>query len=195
MSFAVCAGINVDKEEQRERLKSLGLVADHAYAVTGAECVTSSTDENCNIVRVRNPWGNFEWKGDWSDGSDKWTEATRSTCQVSEAKDDGSFWMDVKDFMKYFCYVHVAHIQEGCTLSGVRTANDQFQIATFNVPEGEDLKITLSVTQRSKRSFPSNSGYEYSDARIFLVKMKSPDDYRDLANAELEYIGGGVSVM
>ena len=26
------------------------------------------------IVNVRNPWGSFEWKGDWSDNSPCWTE-------------------------------------------------------------------------------------------------------------------------
>ena len=25
------------------------------------------------IVKLRNPWGSGEWKGDWSDSSSKWT--------------------------------------------------------------------------------------------------------------------------
>jgi hypothetical protein len=25
---------------------------------------------------MRNPWGGFEWDGDWSDNSNKWTEET-----------------------------------------------------------------------------------------------------------------------
>ena len=25
-------------------------------------------------LQLRNPWGSFEWKGDWGDGSDMWTQ-------------------------------------------------------------------------------------------------------------------------
>ena len=55
--------------------------------------------------------------------------------------------------------------------------------------------MTLAVTQRSKRGFPADSGYEYSDARIFLVKMSSPNDHLNLANSELTYICGTSNVM
>jgi len=29
------------------------------------------------LLKIRNPWGNFEWKGDWSDASPLWTPALR----------------------------------------------------------------------------------------------------------------------
>lgn len=169
-------------------------MADHAYAVTGAECVRNQAGEEVQLVRVRNPWGNFEWNGDWGDNSDCWTEETRAQCQMNEAKDDGSFWMDIKDMAKYFSMIHQAKLKEDYRLTGVTSANDQFSVATFNVPY-DGLNMTLAVSQRSKRSFPSNSGYEYSDARIFLVKMSSPEDYKDLANAQLTYICGDKTCM
>ena len=25
------------------------------------------------LIKVRNPWGDFEWKGDWGDDSELWT--------------------------------------------------------------------------------------------------------------------------
>ena len=37
-------------------------------------------DPRTHLLRVRNPWGDRnEWKGEWSDGDDKWAKVTEST--------------------------------------------------------------------------------------------------------------------
>lgn len=50
-----------------------------------------------DLVQLRNPWGNFEWKGRWSDKSDCWNKKLKKELNF-EAKDDGIFWMDFDDF-------------------------------------------------------------------------------------------------
>ncbi|KAG2471359.1 EIF3K factor, partial [Polypterus senegalus] len=49
-----------------EQLSRSGILFQHAYAVTGMEQV-QTPEGKVDLVRVRNPWGNTEWNGAWSD--------------------------------------------------------------------------------------------------------------------------------
>jgi hypothetical protein len=42
-----------------------------------------------------------EWKGAWGDSSSKWTKELREQLEVKEL-DDGTFWISVVDFVKFF---------------------------------------------------------------------------------------------
>lgn len=48
---------------------SSGLVSGHAYSLISCKVTSQGT----KLVQLRNPWGCFEWTGDWSDGSELWT--------------------------------------------------------------------------------------------------------------------------
>jgi len=44
-------------------------------------------------LNIRNPWGSFEWQGDWSDGDKKkWTPEAMEVIKPVFG-DDGTFWM------------------------------------------------------------------------------------------------------
>ena len=46
------------------------------------------------LVKLRNPWGNYEWKGAWSDGSKEWEENPLVKMRLRpKNEDDGCFWM------------------------------------------------------------------------------------------------------
>ena len=42
------------------------------------------------LVNIRNPWGKFEWDGDWGDHSTKWTPELEKAFALTR-EDDGSF--------------------------------------------------------------------------------------------------------
>ncbi|XP_010015848.1 PREDICTED: calpain-14 [Nestor notabilis] len=79
-----------------------GLVAGHAYTVTGIRKVTCQNGPE-NLVRLRNPWGKIEWKGDWSDSSYKWELLSpKEKILLRKKKEDGEFWMSLRDFKIHF---------------------------------------------------------------------------------------------
>lgn len=54
----------------------------------------------CRLVRLRNPWGHYSWRGDWSDSSPLWTPELREQL-IPHGADEGVFWMSFQDVLKY----------------------------------------------------------------------------------------------
>lgn len=75
-----------------------GIVHGHAYTV-----MTVKEVESFLMVRLRNPWGTFEWTGNWSDKSPLWQQYPKvAKALQTQLHEDGSFWMEFKDFISYF---------------------------------------------------------------------------------------------
>ncbi|XP_007895022.1 calpain 2, (m/II) large subunit, like [Callorhinchus milii] len=102
--------INITSSEDSEAITSQKLVKGHAYSITGAESVTYN-DEQEKLIRIRNPWGQVEWTGPWSDGSDEWCcvpdEEKEALCSRVE---DGEFWMSFSDFMFHYSRVEICNL-------------------------------------------------------------------------------------
>ena len=75
-----------------------GLIPAHAYSLIQVKEINTRDGKNIKLLNIRNPWGNFEWNGDWSDMSPLWTEEMKHKIQPSFDEDDGSFWMSYDDF-------------------------------------------------------------------------------------------------
>mmetsp|Transcript_54236 Transcript_54236/g.117263 ORF Transcript_54236/g.117263 Transcript_54236/m.117263 type:complete len:609 (+) Transcript_54236:56-1882(+) len=85
-----------------------GLVQKHAFSLLQIRSVRSSptTREYYRFVQVRNPWGTGEWTGSWSDNSPLWDEYPLIKHELDfKRKDDGAYWMQWEDFVKYWGYV------------------------------------------------------------------------------------------
>ena len=77
-----------------------GIAAGHAYSVTEIHYVRSSRGVE-RLLKIRNPWGRVEWRGDWSDKSRLWTPELRE--QVgSKVGNDGFFFINFEDFIANF---------------------------------------------------------------------------------------------
>ncbi|KAM8736136.1 calpain-1 catalytic subunit-like [Acanthopagrus schlegelii] len=79
-----------------------GLVQGHAYSVTGVKEVVSQ-GKLVKLVRLWNPWGKGEWRGEWSDQSSLWkTVSAEDRDMCLSVADDGEFWMTLEDFCRNY---------------------------------------------------------------------------------------------
>eukprot|EP01065_Artemidia_motanka_P003191 TRINITY_DN11514_c0_g1_i1.p1 TRINITY_DN11514_c0_g1~~TRINITY_DN11514_c0_g1_i1.p1 ORF type:complete len:917 (+),score=288.08 TRINITY_DN11514_c0_g1_i1:58-2751(+) len=115
---------NRDAVEFADMYDSIGLVAGHAYTVVHVVEWPDGDDPDdkrpkTKLMNIRNPWGNDkEWNGRWSDRDSAWDEYpdVAKACaavaeltveqwnlrRLSEDANDGAFWMEWVDVMRYF---------------------------------------------------------------------------------------------
>ncbi|XP_059369844.1 calpain-1 catalytic subunit-like [Carassius carassius] len=96
------------------------IVYYHAYTMTGFETI-ATTKGPVHLVRIRNPWGNTEWNGPWSDNGKEWNDVSAEEQRRVERvqQKDGEFWMTPEDFCRNFSVIEICHLSE-VTLSESR---------------------------------------------------------------------------
>ncbi|XP_043854878.1 calpain-5 [Dromiciops gliroides] len=107
----ISASIKAMSESDMETRLDCGLVKGHAYAITdvrkirlGHGLMAYFKSEKLDMIRLRNPWGEKEWNGPWSDTSEEWQKVSKSEREKLgvTVKDDGEFWMTFEDLCRYF---------------------------------------------------------------------------------------------
>jgi hypothetical protein len=83
-----------------------GLVAGHAYTL-----LASQQHDGVQLVKLRNPWGKFEWTGAWSDEDPRWTEQLKKKFGYSGDEDDGVFYMSFEDVLGHFSSINVCLVK------------------------------------------------------------------------------------
>uniref|UniRef100_A0A673FUV5 Calpain 5a n=1 Tax=Sinocyclocheilus rhinocerous TaxID=307959 RepID=A0A673FUV5_9TELE len=96
----ISCSIRATSQADMEARLDCGLVKGHAYAVTDVRKVRLGTgllaffkSEKLSMIRMRNPWGQREWIGAWSDSSEEWKRVSKSEREKIgvTVEDDGEF--------------------------------------------------------------------------------------------------------
>uniref|UniRef100_A0A8C4YAI9 Calpain 8 n=1 Tax=Gopherus evgoodei TaxID=1825980 RepID=A0A8C4YAI9_9SAUR len=102
--------IDITSAAETEAITSKKLVKGHAYSLTGAEEVNYRGRPE-KLVRIRNPWGEVEWTGAWSDNAPEWNYIDPKQKQALDKQaDDGEFWMAFSDFQRQFTRLEICNL-------------------------------------------------------------------------------------
>ena len=181
--FIMAAGVPA---EDAEKLKAIGLVGGHSYGLIAARTVKNKDGDKVNIVNLRNPWGSFEWKGDWGDTSDCWTPELKKEVNLVEDADDGTFWMSFDDFKQHFSRVQICKYKNGYQFHSFKGNYQDSGYYLFKIDVTSKCEQTFAVSQKDERCYARNTNHEYSNCRVILVKSKNNKDL----SSGLEFIRG-----
>ncbi|XP_008123245.1 calpain-1 catalytic subunit [Anolis carolinensis] len=102
--------IDITSARDVEAVTFRKLVKGHAYSVTGFKNVDYRGQQE-SLIRIRNPWGEVEWTGAWSDSSSEWNEVDPDQREeLHLKKEDGEFWMSFRDFMRQFSRLEICNL-------------------------------------------------------------------------------------
>ena len=111
----------------------------HAYSIMEAREIKGH-----RLLKVRNPWGEGEWRGAWSDGSEQWTPEWMELLN-HRFGDDGQFWISYQDLLR-----------EYSSFERTRLFGSDWQITqqwtTVDVPWSADFNKTKFGVTLTKRS-------------------------------------------
>uniref|UniRef100_A0A8C7VFQ7 Calpain 9 n=1 Tax=Oncorhynchus mykiss TaxID=8022 RepID=A0A8C7VFQ7_ONCMY len=103
--------IDITSSAESEAQTASGLVKGHAYSITGLEEV-NYRGKKVKLIRIRNPWGQVEWNGAWSDESREWNviDSSEKKRILQNSMDDGEFWMEFEDFKANYDKIEICNL-------------------------------------------------------------------------------------
>uniref|UniRef100_A0A9J7YB69 Calpain 9 n=1 Tax=Cyprinus carpio carpio TaxID=630221 RepID=A0A9J7YB69_CYPCA len=195
--------IDITSSAESEAQTTTGLVKGHAYSITGVEEV-NYRGAKVQLIRVRNPWGQVEWNGPWSDNSREWNtiDSSEKTRLLHNSLDDGEFWMEFGDFKANYDKIEICNLTadslsddvrkkwevnlfegnwiRGSTAGGCRNyidtfwTNPQFKLRLDHPDDGDKLCSVIVALMQKNRRRLRKEGLDLET--IGFAIYEAPDD-------------------
>ncbi|XP_053568565.1 calpain-2 catalytic subunit isoform X2 [Bombina bombina] len=158
--------IDITSAAETEAITFQKLVKGHAYSLTAAEEINYNGRLE-NLVRIRNPWGEVEWTGAWSDNSNEWNSVDPADRdRLIKRCDDGEFWMSYKDFLRQYSRLEI------CNLTPDTLASEKYKKWSLVKMDGTWRR---GSTAGGCRNYPDTFWMNPQ----YMVKLEEEDDDPD----------------
>ena len=133
--------------EGTPNLSSVGLIENHTFTLVSA-FERKVGNDIVKLMKIRNPFGEGEWNGDWSDGSSKWTSEAKKVFPEYDTKgsNDGIFWIDFDNFCKYFQVISICVPLKPIKSTGIKIEKDKadkFNVIKIKVNDSGILSVAV----------------------------------------------------
>ncbi|KAL8632632.1 hypothetical protein Q9189_001636 [Teloschistes chrysophthalmus] len=153
-----------------------GVIRMHAYSIQEAREIKGE-----RLIRIRNPWGDTEWQGPWSDGSEQWTPEWMELLN-HRFGDDGMFWISYKDFLRKYQSLDRTRLfgpewqvtQQWTTVNVPWSAD--FNDTKFNITVTRPGPVVIALSQLDSRYFRGLDG-QYTFQLNFRLEKDDDDDF------------------
>ena len=147
----------------------------HAYSIIVVKDI-----EGHKLLNIRNPWGNFEWEGDWSDQSNLWTAEIKAELKPNLNESDGTFWMCFEDFIKYFRCLNVCRVRNW---EEVRIKGKFIRVQNIDDP---DIEVVLSKWYYS---------LDINEPTRVYIGLHQEDERIENVLARRKYLDIGIAIL
>uniref|UniRef100_A0A671TFN5 Calpain-2 catalytic subunit n=1 Tax=Sparus aurata TaxID=8175 RepID=A0A671TFN5_SPAAU len=153
--------IDITSSADSEAVTRQKLVKGHAYSVTGTAQVEYRGNME-KLIRIRNPWGQVEWTGAWSD---------------DHRSEDGEFWMSFSDFLQHYSRLEI------CNLTPDALSDDSVTKWALSKFDGSWRR---GSTAGGCRNFPNT----FWTNPQFVIRLDEEDDDPDDGEAGCSFVVG-----
>ncbi|KAK3878996.1 hypothetical protein Pcinc_016403 [Petrolisthes cinctipes] len=204
----MCCAITPHSHEEAEMRTSVGLVKGHAYGITACRKINIGDTglfslfkgaQKVRMLRLKNPWGEREWNGAFSDGSPEWSKVSASERQRLGLtfEDDGEFWMTFEDFLEHFTDLSICFLINTKVLSFSKTWHETTFYDAWTIGVRGHNSDRAGGCPNHKDTFLRNPQYRFdikdeNDDVIFQLMQK---DARDRKQEGLQNMVIGFHIM
>jgi hypothetical protein len=165
-AYAVAVRDKATDEKKEKELKETkrddGLITGHAYGFLN----TYTDGKSVQLLKLRNPWGDDEWKGAYSKGSKEWTPELKAAIGEEKGDQKGSFWISSKDFFANFGQIagvrmFDASYKASVTCAFIEQDNRKEQDKSFAIVPETQCEVLIVLQQRDARYWSDGQTDEY----------------------------------
>lgn len=190
------ASDNLSGQGEDNYIEKIGLCGSHAYSLLSAYEIDQvgggyrvlslgqkPQGQVERVLKLRNPWGKGEWKGEWSDRDPRWKHPELAKLRPEGLREDGVFFITFNDFIQYFSDVQICYFYDDFKYSAIKIQARQGETVFVSFRISTPGIYYVSLNQKLARAFPRNSGYAYSPLQIFVAEELADSGYRFVANS------------
>lgn len=166
----------------------INIALGHAYSLLGVYVVTVG-DKAYRLLKLRNPWGQGESKGRFSDEDSIWKDVSPGVKEDIGYinKNDGTFFITLEDFWTSFRTTTVAMVNDSWSYVSCRQEHNFKNGMYFKVRIDNPGSYSFQFDQTSFRSFgEAKFTYKFNDLTLLIGKV-TPSGIKYMEGCFIKY--------